>query len=100
MESCAGAGWTCSDCLRNGRGYTAVGAYSPRARPGLPFSAPVTWDDLKRRISPDAGQPEAWAPGDAAHDVQLWLNGNAHDARSERLGSLANEVSPCQPSVR
>jgi bifunctional non-homologous end joining protein LigD len=42
------------DCLRNGRGYTAVGAYSPRARPGLPFSAPVTWDDLKRRISPDA----------------------------------------------
>src|SRR3954469_7405712 len=31
------------DCLRNGRGYTAVGAYSPRARPRFPFAAPVTW---------------------------------------------------------
>ncbi|MGY1855551.1 DNA polymerase domain-containing protein [Modestobacter sp. SYSU DS0290] len=33
------------DSTRSGRGTVAV-AYSPRARPGLPVSAPVAWDDL------------------------------------------------------
>jgi bifunctional non-homologous end joining protein LigD len=31
------------DYLRNGRGTTAIGTYSPRARPGFPIAAPVTW---------------------------------------------------------
>ena len=31
------------DYLRNGRGTTAIGAYSPRAREGFPVAAPVTW---------------------------------------------------------
>lgn len=34
------------DYLRNGRGTTAVGAYSPRARAGFPVAAPVTWTDI------------------------------------------------------
>src|SRR3954447_6307682 len=38
------------DCLRNGRGYTAVGAYSPRARPRFPFAAPVTWRNLENGV--------------------------------------------------
>jgi len=42
------------DYLRNGRGTTAVGAYSPRARPGFPVAAPVTWKDIARGIRPDA----------------------------------------------
>jgi bifunctional non-homologous end joining protein LigD len=42
------------DYLRNGRGTTAVGAYSPRARPGFPIAAPVTWKDVERGIAPDA----------------------------------------------
>jgi len=32
------------DYLRNGRGTTAVDAYSPRARAGFPIAAPVTWE--------------------------------------------------------
>jgi bifunctional non-homologous end joining protein LigD len=42
------------DYLRNGRGTTAVGAYSPRAREGFPVAAPVTWKDIERGVRPDA----------------------------------------------
>jgi bifunctional non-homologous end joining protein LigD len=42
------------DYLRNGRGTTAVGAYSPRARPGFPVAAPVSWRDVAGGIAPDA----------------------------------------------
>jgi bifunctional non-homologous end joining protein LigD len=42
------------DYLRNGRGTTAVGTYSPRARPGNPIAAPVTWRDIEKGIRPDA----------------------------------------------
>lgn len=41
------------DYLRNGRGTTAVGTYSPRARPGFPVAAPVTWKEIERGIKPD-----------------------------------------------
>jgi bifunctional non-homologous end joining protein LigD len=42
------------DYLRNGRGNTAVGAWSPRARPGFPIAAPVTWKQIEQGILPDA----------------------------------------------
>jgi bifunctional non-homologous end joining protein LigD len=42
------------DYLRNGRGTTAVGAWSPRARPGFPIAAPVTWRQVEAGIPPDA----------------------------------------------
>jgi bifunctional non-homologous end joining protein LigD len=42
------------DYLRNGRGTTAVGTYSPRARAGFPIAAPTTWSRLKKGIRPDA----------------------------------------------
>jgi bifunctional non-homologous end joining protein LigD len=35
------------DYLRNGRGATTAAAFSARARPGLPVSMPIEWDDLK-----------------------------------------------------
>ncbi|WP_353647045.1 hypothetical protein [Mesorhizobium sp. WSM2240] len=41
------------DYLRNGRGTTAVGASSPRARPGFPISKPVSWADIEAGIAPD-----------------------------------------------
>jgi bifunctional non-homologous end joining protein LigD len=42
------------DYLRNGRGTTAVGTYSPRARTGFPIAAPVTWQQVENGIRPDA----------------------------------------------
>lgn len=42
------------DYLRNGRGTTAVGAWSPRARPEFPIAAPVTWEQVEKGIRPDA----------------------------------------------
>ena len=42
------------DYLRNGRGNTAVGAYSPRARPRFPVSMPVGWLQVARGIRADA----------------------------------------------
>jgi bifunctional non-homologous end joining protein LigD len=42
------------DYLRNGRGTTAVGTYSPRARAGFPIAAPVTWREIEDGIRPDA----------------------------------------------
>jgi bifunctional non-homologous end joining protein LigD len=42
------------DYLRNGRGTTAVGAFSPRARPKFPIAAPVTWAALGKGLQSNA----------------------------------------------
>jgi bifunctional non-homologous end joining protein LigD len=42
------------DYLRNGRGTTAIGAWSPRARAGFPVAAPVSWRQVEHGICSDA----------------------------------------------
>jgi bifunctional non-homologous end joining protein LigD len=48
------AGLLFIDYLRNGRGTTAIGAYSPRARLGFPVAMPVSWKEVERGVLPDA----------------------------------------------
>jgi bifunctional non-homologous end joining protein LigD len=42
------------DYLRNGRGTTTIGAYSPRAVKGAPIAKEVTWKQLEQGIPLDA----------------------------------------------
>jgi bifunctional non-homologous end joining protein LigD len=42
------------DYLRNGRGATAIGAYSPRARAGAPVATPLFWEEVENGVKPDA----------------------------------------------
>ena len=40
--------------LRNGRGTTAIGTWSPRARSGFPIATPVSWGQVENGFRPDA----------------------------------------------
>jgi len=53
MSKAKRAGKIFVDYLRNGRGATAVAAYSTRARHGAPVATPLRWDELTPDMRPD-----------------------------------------------
>ena len=60
------------DYLRNGRGATAVGAYTPRARPGAPVSTPVSWAEVEGGVRPDEFTVESVPQRLAALPADPW----------------------------
>jgi bifunctional non-homologous end joining protein LigD len=40
------------DCLRKGRGTSAIGTYLLRAREGFPIADPVSWSGIEARPRP------------------------------------------------
>ncbi len=79
------------DFHRNARSATAVGAYSLRARKGLPVSTPLAWDDL-----PSIDGPEdlnyATVPSFLSNSGDPWaeLDASACPLTAELAGKLAS----------
>ena len=66
-----------------GSGATAVGAYTPRARPGAPVSMPVSWDEIENGVRPDEFTVET---------VPQRLAGRSSDPWAE-IGKIRQSVS-------
>ena len=62
------------DYLRNGRGATAVVAYSTRAREGAPVSMPLAWDELAPGLGPAHFTVENSGARLAALDEDPWAD--------------------------
>ncbi|CAN7793639.1 DNA ligase D [Paraburkholderia hospita] len=68
------------DYLRNGKGATTAIALSPRARPGLPVSMPVSWDEL-----PELGGAPDWNVMTGIDEARSRLEGSAAYAVEQEI---------------
>ncbi len=71
------------DYLRNGRGATAVGAYTPRARPGAAVSTPLSWEEVEQGVRPQGFTVETVPKRLAALGSDPW----------EQIGKIRQSVS-------
>jgi DNA primase len=78
------------DWLRNGRGQTAIGAMSPRARSGGLVSLPVSWEELQD-LHPDAFTLEAVIRRQLPQ-VLSPKAGSAQEPAPESTGSTSRSV--------
>lgn len=73
------------DYHRNGRGATAVAAYSTRAKAGAPVSMPLAWSELSRlraasqftiaNVKARLKKPDPWQDFDASRvDLRKWVH--------------------------
>ena len=60
------------DYLRNGRGATAVVAYSTRAREGAPVATPLFWEELEAGVDPHAFTVATVPPRIAQQERDPW----------------------------
>jgi len=60
------------DYLRNSRGATAIGTYSPRARPGAPVSTPLFWEEVEKGARPEGFTVVTVPQRLAALDTDPW----------------------------
>jgi hypothetical protein len=70
------------DYLRIGRGTTAIGAWSPRARPGYPIAMPVS-----RRMSRRASRPDHYKMGSVRQPTRIVV-------RRRQMKAPVGEVCP------
>lgn len=75
------------DYLRNGRGATAIGSFSTRARPGAPVAVPVSWDEMTEALRPDRFTVENLRRRLAALRSDPW---EGFASRARPLPSLTN----------
>jgi bifunctional non-homologous end joining protein LigD len=62
------------DYLRNARGATAVGAYSPRERPGTTVSTPLSWEEVESGMHATAFTVATVSGRLAALDADPWAD--------------------------
>jgi bifunctional non-homologous end joining protein LigD len=71
------------DYLRNSRGATAIGAYSPRARQGAPVSTPLFWEEVEKGVRPEGFTVATVPQRLAALDTDPWAE----------IGTLRQSIS-------
>ena len=90
------------DATRTG-GATVVAAYSPRARPGVPVSFPIAWDELDDVVPTDftiltaaerLGDRDPWADTlPAPQRIPPELITEGHEIPTPRVAANASAIS-------